>query len=103
VWEHVRARIEMCREGNVAGSQLEKRPKNAVDPHEEPSAEWGWHGRFPRGREIGGWISAIAFFLMAFIGNHVAETERLWLLGSGVVLVALLIGHRVRQRTSWRR
>jgi hypothetical protein len=33
----------------------------------------------------------------------VAETERLWLLGSGVVLVALLIGHRVRQRTSWRR
>lgn len=87
----------------MAGSQLEKRPKNAVDPHEEPSAEWGWHGRFPRGREIGGWISAIAMFLMAFIGNHVAMTERLWLAGTGVVLVALLIGYRVRQRTAWRR
>lgn len=87
----------------MAGSQLEKRPKNAVDPHEEPSAEWGWHGRFPRGREIGGWFSAIAIFLMAFIGNHVAMTEQLWLTGLGIALVALLIGHRVRQRTSWRR
>jgi hypothetical protein len=75
----------------VAGSQLEKRPKNAVDPHEEPSAEWGWHGRFPRGREIGGWISAIAMFIMAFVGNHVAQTERLWLLGTGVLLVVVLI------------
>ena len=87
----------------MAGSQLEKRPKNAVDPHEEPSAEWGWHGRFPRGREIGGWFSAIAIFLMAFIGNHVAMTEQLWLAGIGIALVALLIGYRVRQRTSWRR
>jgi hypothetical protein len=87
----------------VAGSQLEKRPKNAVEPHEEPSAEWGWHGRFPRGREIGGWFSAISMFLMAFLGNHVAETERLWLLGVGIALVAVLIGYRVRQRTSWRR
>ena len=87
----------------MAGAQLEKRPKNAVDPHEEPSAEWGWHGRFPRGREIGGWITAIGMFLMAFIGNHVAETERLWLLGIGIAIVVALVGHRVRQRTSWRR
>jgi hypothetical protein len=87
----------------VAGSQLEKRPRNAVDPHEEPSAEWGWHGRFPRGREIGGWISAIAMFLMAFIGNQVAMTERLWLIGIGAALVVLLVGYRVRQRTAWRR
>jgi len=87
----------------VAGSQLQKRSKNAVDPHEEPSAEWGWHGRFPRGREIGGWITTIGVFAMAFIGNHIAETERLWLIGIGVLLVVLLVGDRVRQRTSWRR
>jgi hypothetical protein len=87
----------------VAGSQLEKRAKNAVDPHEEPSAAWGWHGSFPRGREIGGWITAIAMFAMAFIGNHVAETERLWLLGIGAFLVIYLIWARVRQRTAWRR
>lgn len=87
----------------MAGSQLEKRAKNAVDPHEEPSAEWGWHGRFPRGREIGGWITAIVFVIMAFVGNHVAETERLWLLGIAALMIIVLVGVRVRQRTSWRR
>jgi uncharacterized protein DUF2631 len=87
----------------VAGGALEKRPRNAVDPHEEPSAAWGWHGRFPRGREIGGWITVVAFVAMAFVGNHVAETERLWLLGISALLVIVLIGTRVRQRTSWRR
>lgn len=87
----------------MAGSQLQKRSKNAVDPHEEPSAEWGWHGRFPRGREIGGWITVIGMFVMAFVGNHVAETERLWLLGIGLTLLVILVAERVRQRTSWRR
>jgi hypothetical protein len=87
----------------VAGSQLEKRATNAVDPYEEPSVQWGWHGRFPRGREIGGWITVIAFIAMAFIGNHVAETERLWLLGISAFLIIVLIGERVRQRTAWRR
>jgi len=87
----------------VAGGALEKRPKNAVDPHEEPSVAWGWHGRFPRGREIGGWITVVAFVAMAFVGNHVAETERLWLLGISALLIIVLIGTRVRQRTSWRR
>ena len=83
--------------------QLEKRAKNAVDPHEEPSAEWGWHGSFPKGREIGGWFTVIAFIIMAFVGNHVAQTERLWLLGIAAGLIAVLVGARVRQRTSWRR
>ena len=87
----------------MAGSQLEKRTANAVDPHEEPSAEGGWHGRFPRGREIGGWFTVVAFIAMAFVGNHVAETERLWLLGIAAFLIIVLIGERVRQRTAWRR
>ena len=87
----------------MAGSQLAKRPKNAVDPHEEPSAEWGWHGRFPRGREVAGWFTAISMFLMAFIGNELAPTEQIWLTAIGVVLVAGLVWDRVRKRTSWRR
>jgi hypothetical protein len=87
----------------VAGGALEKRPKNAVDPVEEPSAEWGWHGRFPRGREIGGWITVVTFVAMAFIGNQIANTERLYLLGISALLVVVLVGTRVRQRTSWRR
>ena len=87
----------------MAGSQLEKRSANAVDVHEEPSAEWGWHGRFPRGKAIGGWITAIGMFFMAFVGNHIAETERLWLIGIGIALVAGLVAQRIRARTSWRR
>lgn len=87
----------------MAGSQLQKRPKNAVDPHEEPSAPWGWHGRFPRGRQLGGWITVVALLAMAFIGNEIAATERLWLLGTTALLVAGLIGERVLARTSWRR
>jgi hypothetical protein len=83
--------------------ELEKRAKNAVDPHEEPSAAWGWHGSFPRGREIGGWVTVFALVMMAFVGNHVAQTERLWLLGIALGLIGVLVGHRVRQRTSWRR
>ncbi len=86
----------------MAGSQLQKRPKNEVDPHEEPSAKWGWHGRFPRGREVGGWVTVILLVAMAFIGNHIAMTERLWLLGISALLVAGLIGSRIRRRTSWR-
>ncbi|TDV39726.1 DUF2631 domain-containing protein [Actinophytocola oryzae] len=86
-----------------SSTQLEKRAKNAVDPVEQPSAEWGWHGSFPRGREIGGWFTVVAFAVMAFVGNHVAETERLWLLGITALLVIVLIGERVRRRTSWRR
>ena len=87
----------------MAGKELQKRPTTAVDKHDEPSAEWGWHGSFPRGREIAGWICTIALFAMAFIGNHIAETERLWLLGIGAGIVIYLIWSRVRQRTAWRR
>jgi hypothetical protein len=34
--------------------ELAQRPE--VDPAEEPSAEWGWHGGFPRGMIIAGWV-----------------------------------------------
>ena len=87
----------------MAGSQLQKRANTSVTPYDEPSVAWGWHGRFPRGRAIGGWVTAIALFAMAFVGNHIAATERLWLLGIGALLVIVLIWDRVRQRTSWRR
>src|SRR5436305_11306319 len=45
--------------GIVATSELEKRPAHAVDVHEEPSAEWGWHGTFPRATQVAGWFSAL--------------------------------------------
>lgn len=86
----------------MAGSELEKRSAGTVDKHEEPSAEWGWHGGFPRGTRIAGWFTAISMFLM-LIGNHTGRTEDLWLLLVGSAIVVALIIDRVRARTAWRR
>ncbi|HET9143550.1 DUF2631 domain-containing protein [Actinophytocola sp.] len=86
----------------MAGKELEKRPATTVSPHDEPSAEWGWHGGFPRGTRIAGWFTAAVMFLM-LIGNHVGETENLWLIGIGVAIVVALIADLVRSRTAWRR
>jgi len=86
----------------VASAELEKRPSHTVDPHEEPSAEWGWHGTFPRGTQIAGWFTAIAMFAM-LIGNHQGNVENVWLICIGVALVAALVYDLVRRRTAWRR
>lgn len=84
----------------ASSSELDKRP--AVDPHEEPSHEWGWHGSFPKGTRIAGWLSAGFCFLM-LIGNHHGHTENIYLVATGVVIIALLVWDAARRKTSWRR
>ena len=86
----------------MANSELEKAPSKTVDPRDEPSAEWGWHGGFPRGTRIAGWLVAAAMFLM-LIGNHEGNTENVWLIGIGTGLIVLLAIDHVRRRTAWRR
>ncbi|SFS35600.1 DUF2631 domain-containing protein [Saccharopolyspora flava] len=53
----------------MASTELEKKPSQAIDPAEEPSVEWGWHGGFPKGTQIAGWFSVVAVLCM-LIGNH---------------------------------
>ncbi|ASO19336.1 hypothetical protein AHOG_08455 [Actinoalloteichus hoggarensis] len=84
-----------------SSSAVEKRPATTVDPHEEPSAEWGWHGGFPVGTRVAGWVGALSVFAM-LIGNHEGRTEDLWLIFLGAGMVATLIWDQVRRRTSWR-
>ncbi|OZM70221.1 hypothetical protein CFN78_26240 [Amycolatopsis antarctica] len=89
----------------MAGKAVEKQQRadvGAVDPRDEPSAEWGWHGTFPKATRIAAWFSALALFLM-LIGNHVNAMEDIWLIGLGVSLVATLLWDIRRGRTSWRR
>lgn len=86
----------------MAGSELEKRPATTVDKHDEPSAEWGWHGGFPRGTRIMGWFTAAAMFLF-LIGNHTGRTEDIWLLVTGAAIVIALVIDIARRRTAWRR
>lgn len=89
-------------EDKVAGSELQKRPANAVDKHDEPSVGWGWHGGFPRGTRIMGWFTAAVMFLY-LIGNHTGRTEDIWLIVVGAILVMGLVADIVRRRTAWRR
>lgn len=77
-------------------------PQFRVDPEDEPSAEWGWHGTFPRGMLIAGWGSVIA--LLSFtIGNHVGRVEDIWLIGLAAIMAFGLVRHSVRQRNARRR
>ncbi|WP_127782750.1 DUF2631 domain-containing protein [Rhodococcus sp. X156] len=90
----------------MAGKQLEKPEAQstvtAVDLVDEPSAEWGWHGEFPKATRIGGWVVA-AILLLMLIGNHQGRVEDLWLIGLAALLVFILVRDAMRRRTSWRR
>ncbi len=82
--------------------ELARRPE--ADPADEPSAEWGWHGGFPRGMVIGGWVSVFILIVMNFTNNNLTNnTANVWLIGLAVVMAIGLVMHSVRKRTSWRR
>lgn len=92
----------MADRSKSSNSDVEQRPAGGpVDPHEEPSAEWGWHGSFPRAAQIAGWTSAAFLFLM-LIGNHRDNVANLWLIGLGLLLVGALV-HDLHSRRPWRR
>lgn len=92
----------------MADQELAKRDEHSaavgspgVSPEDEPSAEWGWHGGFPRGSVIMGWISAVIILLM-LIGNHQGRVEDIYLVVVGVGMILLLIRHTAKARHNWR-
>jgi len=88
----------------VANKAVDRRQSGSVtvDPREEPSAEWGWHGTFPKGARIGGWFSAFGLFIM-IIGNHENNTENVWLIGLGLTVVGIMLWDIRKRRTAWRK
>ena len=94
----------------MASTELEKKPSQAVDPAEEPSAEWGWHGGFPKGTQIMGWFAVIAILAMLY-GNHQGifsggaslKTEDGFLIATAAILVIGLLFDLRRKKTAWRR
>ncbi|GLY67099.1 DUF2631 domain-containing protein [Amycolatopsis taiwanensis] len=89
----------------MAGKAVQKRQKGGVktvDPRDEPSAEWGWHGGFPKATRIAGWVTAILMFAMIY-NNHENNTENVWLIGIGLAIVIGLLWDLRRRRTAWRR
>jgi hypothetical protein len=89
-------------EDGVARNSRELAQRPAVDPLDEPSAQWGWHGGFPRGSVIAGWVSVVILLLLT-IGNHEGSTEDIWLVGAAVLIAFGLILHAIRRRHAWRR
>ncbi|MCF7550134.1 DUF2631 domain-containing protein [Pseudonocardia sp. WMMC193] len=80
----------------MAGAELAK-----VDPADEPSAEWGWHGEFPKATSIAGVLVAILLPLM-LIGHHTSWTEILFSVVPSVVILAGVVWLNVRKRRDWR-
>jgi hypothetical protein len=78
--------------------------KHDVDPNEEPSVDWGWHGSFPRAGKLAGWFTAFALFMM-IIGNRESNIEVVYLVVLGTVLVMMLIASHIKaykEKRRWR-
>jgi hypothetical protein len=90
------------REVGVARNSRELAKRPAVDPHDEPSAAWGWHGTFPRAKIIAGVVCSL--ILIAFLfGPYQSRTQDLWLVGTVLVLVFMIWRQVVARRNAWRR
>lgn len=84
-----------------SGTTPVKRDSHTVSPADEPSAEWGWHGTFPKANRIVGWVSA-AFLLLLLIGNHDDWLADLWMVCLAAGLIAFLLADAVRSRSARR-
>jgi uncharacterized protein DUF2631 len=88
----------------VARNSRELAQRPAVSPQDEPSAEWGWHGGFPRGMVVAGWAVVVMLILFNFTNNNATNnTANVWLVGLAVVMAVGLVLHSARKRNSWRR
>ena len=93
----------LCDDTAVASNSRELAQQRAeVDPYAEPSAEWGWHGGFPKGTTIGGVITIIACLAFLF-GPYQSRTQDLWLIGVIVVVLGGMIVQARKKRNAWRR
>ncbi|OLT09580.1 hypothetical protein BJF78_30430 [Pseudonocardia sp. CNS-139] len=91
-------------EDGVARNSRELARRPAVDPEEEPSVEWGWHGGFPRGMLVAGWGVVVILLLFNFTNNNLTNhTANVWLTGVAILMAIGLVLHSVRKRNSWRR
>lgn len=94
----------------MATTEAEKNSGRPVDPDEEPSVDWGWHGGFPRAIQVYGWFTVFAL-LMMLIGNHQGilsggdtfKTADFYLIGFAAVIATMLIVNLRKRRKSWRR
>ena len=76
--------------------------KGGVDPHDEPSAEWGWHGTFPNGQRIAGVIVAVVLLVLV-IGPYQSRLQDFWIVGIALGLLVLIVRGTMKRRNDWRK
>lgn len=83
----------------MPSAEVEKHPVQTS--HDEPSAEWGWHGTLPKGALLGGLFVTLVLFGM-LIGNQRGHVEDFYLVITGLIMAFLLI-MAIRRRRRARR
>ncbi len=68
--------------------------------HERPE-DWGWHGEAGKAGRITGYVMIVVLLTM-LVGNHEGRVEDLWLVGSALVIVIMLIWDSRRRKNAWR-
>lgn len=83
----------------MAGTAVESHAKHelkpafvdGIDPLDEPSAAWGWHGHSFKLRQLLGWAVVAFLLLMAFFGNHNGKVEVVWSVAIAVLMAGGLL------------
>jgi hypothetical protein len=86
----------------VARSARRAARRGGVDPRDEPSAEWGWHGSFPIGLRISGIVVAVTLLLL-LIGPYQSRMQDLWMVPMALGIIVLIIRGTAKQRNAWRK
>ena len=73
-----------------------------LDPSDEPSAEWGWHGSFPNGTRIAGVVVAIILVVL-LLGPYQSHLQDFWLVLIAIGIVAVIVRGTVKRRNAWRK
>lgn len=75
---------------------------SSVDPNDEPSVGWGWHGHANKFIKAVGVFFA-AFLLFMLIGNHESRIEDIYLVVAAVIILGLVANDSYKKRNKWHR
>lgn len=93
-------------EQHPVSTELEQAGRGEVaerNPDERPGPDWGWHGRFPRARQVAGWGTFIFLMFMIKVNYDGIEFEDIILILLGAWLFVALLHDAASQLRSSRR
>ena len=76
--------------------------RGGVDPLDEPSAEWGWHGAFPNAIRIAGVLVGILLLVLT-LGPYQSHLQDFWMVPMALGLLWLVVRGTMKRRNTWRK